>query len=113
MIADLVAEVCVNTGWTWDYVEGCITLPRIAALKRQWRVYPPVRISAAHAAGIKPGNLEEPTVGNVPSTYLPNPDQPMAISPGVTVKKVETNEAAQSTGEALTGMFPNGVIRFS
>jgi len=48
------AHVCAATGWTWEYVGECLTLPRLYALQDHWDRYPPVHISVALLAGIKP-----------------------------------------------------------
>jgi hypothetical protein len=48
------AHVCAATGWTWEYVGERLTLPRLYALQAHWDRYPPVHISVALFAGIKP-----------------------------------------------------------
>ena len=35
------------TGWTWDYVEWHIDLPRLSALNYQWQILPPVALQMA------------------------------------------------------------------
>lgn len=41
------------TGWTYEYIDEFVTLPRLAALSAHWAQYPPVHISVAAFVGIK------------------------------------------------------------
>lgn len=34
-------------GWTWDTVIDTLTIPRLLALNRHWREYPPLHITVA------------------------------------------------------------------
>lgn len=43
-----------NTGWTWDYVEEQLDIPRLAALNAYWRNHPPVHYLLAAFVGFKP-----------------------------------------------------------
>jgi hypothetical protein len=45
-----MAHVCANTGWTWDYVEWQLDVPRLAALSAQWRQLPPPALQLARIA---------------------------------------------------------------
>jgi hypothetical protein len=50
------------TGWTWDYVENHITIPRLKALHKEWQRHPPLALMVAGYLGIKPkeeGSVEE------------------------------------------------------
>lgn len=50
------------TGWTWDYVEDTITIPRLRALHEEWQRHPPVPLMLAACLGIRPkeeGTIEE------------------------------------------------------
>ncbi len=51
------------TGWTWDYVESTLTMPRLKALHEEWQRHPPVPILIAAWLGIKP--KEEGTPGDL------------------------------------------------
>lgn len=42
------------TGWTYEYIDEWVTLPRLNALKRHWLNSPPVHITVARFVGIKP-----------------------------------------------------------
>jgi len=46
------------TGWTWDYIDENMTLPRLASLTAYWRSHPPTHVIAAAFTGIKPQNAE-------------------------------------------------------
>ena len=39
----MICHVCQATGWSWDYVEDQLTVPRLRALKRYWAQSPPPR----------------------------------------------------------------------
>jgi hypothetical protein len=45
------ADVAASTGWTWEYIGQCMTLPRLAAMNAHWRKYPPVHVSVALFVG--------------------------------------------------------------
>jgi len=50
------------TGWTWDYVENHMTIPRLKALHAEWQRVPPLSIMVAYFLGIRPkeeGTAEE------------------------------------------------------
>ena len=58
----IIAHTCHMTGWTWDYVEEHMTMPRLKALHEEWRRHPPVPLMIAAYLGIKPqeeGTTEE------------------------------------------------------
>jgi len=40
-------------GWTWDYVETEIDIPRLLALNEYWRQYPPLQVMVAAFMGYK------------------------------------------------------------
>lgn len=40
------------TGWTWEYLDEFLTLPRLDALTKHWERYPPVHITAALFTGV-------------------------------------------------------------
>lgn len=42
------------TGWTWDYVEQELDVPRLTALTTYWRNNPPLHVMVAAYLGIKP-----------------------------------------------------------
>lgn len=46
----MYARVCCATGWTWDYVGGEMTLPRLYALLAYWKTTPPLDVSVAALA---------------------------------------------------------------
>ena len=43
----IIAHVCHMTGWTWDYVESTLTVPRLKNLQEEWRRHPPVPLLLA------------------------------------------------------------------
>jgi hypothetical protein len=59
------AYVAAATGWTWEYIGECLTLPRLAALQKHWRDFPPVHIMVAAYAGYKPKAEATAPNGNV------------------------------------------------
>lgn len=50
---EVYAEVITATGWTWEYLDEFVTLPRLNAITRHWLKFPPVHITAALFAGIE------------------------------------------------------------
>ena len=42
---ELYALLCVETGWTWEYVDEEMTLPRCDAFIGLWKVAPPVSVT--------------------------------------------------------------------
>ncbi len=57
----IVAHVCHMTGWTWDYVEDTLTVPRLKSLYVEWKKHPPIPILLAAFMGIKPVEKGEPS----------------------------------------------------
>lgn len=49
----MYARICSATGWTWEYVGQCMTLPRLYAFIDYWKSAPPVAESVAAFVGIK------------------------------------------------------------
>jgi hypothetical protein len=50
----LYAHLVASTGWTWEYIDERLTLPRLKALNRYWAHSPPPHILLRHALGFKP-----------------------------------------------------------
>ena len=42
------------TGWTWDYVENTLTVPRLKKLQEEWQKHPPVPLVLAAWLKVKP-----------------------------------------------------------
>ncbi len=49
----MYARVACATGWTWEYIGQCMTLPRLYAMQDYWKGAPPVHESVAAYLGIK------------------------------------------------------------
>jgi hypothetical protein len=57
-----VAQVANATGWTWDYIEETLTVPRYKAMIEEWRITPPRGELLKMLAGYKyeaPKGIEE------------------------------------------------------
>lgn len=58
----MICWVVHATGWTWDYIEDHVTMPRLGALSRYFDKNPPVGVSAWMLArgflDIKPVEVE-------------------------------------------------------
>ena len=39
-------------GWTWEYIDQNMTLPRLTALNKYWQKYPPVHCLIAAYLGV-------------------------------------------------------------
>ena len=46
----MYALFCVETGWTWEYVDEEMTLPRLDGFLKLWKVTPPLRAMLATIA---------------------------------------------------------------
>lgn len=60
--------IVTTTGWTWEYVDEFMTLPRLNELRQYWEKEPPVHVSVAayflgktedSASPQDPGNLND------------------------------------------------------
>jgi hypothetical protein len=47
---ELYALFCVETGWTWEYVDEEMTLPRADEFVKLWKITPPLRLVLASIA---------------------------------------------------------------
>lgn len=66
-----MAHVCACTGWTWDYVLDNIDLPRLDALRKQWKEIPPICVMLAGYFGIlkKDDSVGDDVVANSPDSF--------------------------------------------
>lgn len=60
----IYARVITATGWTWDYIDEYLTLPRLNALGKHWQDFPPVNETVAAFVGIKPEKKEPRKIDN-------------------------------------------------
>jgi hypothetical protein len=55
----VLARICANTGWTWDYVRNHVDLPTLQALEDEWLDNPPVhRMVATYLGYERPAEIE-------------------------------------------------------
>lgn len=57
---ELYALFCLETGWTWEYVDEEMTLPRADEFVKLWKITPPLRLvltSIAVALGMPAPNV--------------------------------------------------------
>lgn len=52
------------TGMTWDDVENTMTMPRLKALEEQWKITPPIAVSASWTAQYHGLKLAKPAKKN-------------------------------------------------
>jgi hypothetical protein len=57
-------------GWTWDYCEDTLTVPRLEALHTEWRKNPPLVLMIKAFLGIK----DAPENKLKPPAFLDKPD---------------------------------------
>ena len=50
----LYAHLITSLGWTWDYIDEHMTLPRLTVLSAYWQNHPPTHIALAAFLDIKP-----------------------------------------------------------
>ena len=43
-----------QTGWTWEYIDAHMDIPRLIAMNRHWRQHPPLQVMVQNYLGIKP-----------------------------------------------------------
>ena len=48
----MYARIACTTGWTWEYIGQCLTLPRVYAMVQYWKASPPVNEAVAAYLGI-------------------------------------------------------------
>jgi hypothetical protein len=60
-------------GWTWDYVEDTLTIPRFLALQEYWRDCPPVHLMVAGYLGYKRTSIRQPP--KEPPPMLPDVEE--------------------------------------
>lgn len=53
----MYAHLITCTGWTWEYIDDFMTVPRLKSLNLYWKIRPPVHVSVAGYLGI--GKEEE------------------------------------------------------
>ncbi len=56
----MYARIASATGWTWEYIGQCLTLPRVYALFEYWKQCPPVNETVAAYIGYKPAAAKAP-----------------------------------------------------
>lgn len=73
------------TGWSWEYIDEYMTLPRLSGMMEYWNEHPPLHILLAAFMGVKPSRRGRPSVSNQ------NPDQIMAdfAAAGMEVKYIK------------------------
>jgi hypothetical protein len=50
----IYSYLIASTGWTWDYIDANMTLPRLYALSHYWNDNPPLHILVAAFLNVKP-----------------------------------------------------------
>ncbi len=68
----MTVHVCRATGWTWDYVLDAMTLPRLAAFARHWKLYPPLRSRDIDNNRLRPAQESEPDLADLMAMFGPN-----------------------------------------
>ena len=59
-----------QTGWTWEYIDAHMDIPRLLAMNRHWRQHPPLQAMVQAYLGIKPPTdtpRTTPAQGNSPA----------------------------------------------
>ena len=49
----MYCHLIVYTGWTWEYIDAHMDVPRLLAMRRFWQKYPPLRDMVQAYLGIK------------------------------------------------------------
>ena len=53
------------TGWTWEYIDDCMTLPRLYAFTKYWADHPPTHLLLGAFFGVKPASKKEEQKANL------------------------------------------------
>lgn len=68
---ELYALFCVETGWTWEYVDEEMTLPRCDGFVALWKQTPPLRTTLRIIAGALGMKAPESGATDAKSTVQP------------------------------------------
>ena len=56
----LYAHLCTCFGWTWEYIDECMTFERLESCDRYWKEHPPIHIIVADYMGYeKPKTVKD------------------------------------------------------
>lgn len=50
---ELYAHLIACTGYTWEYIENNMDLPRLASMNAYWAKHPPLHLMIQHFMGIE------------------------------------------------------------
>ncbi len=53
---DIYVHLIACTGWTWDYIDQHMTLPRLIAMNSYWTEHPPLHLLVSAYFGVKSGS---------------------------------------------------------
>ncbi len=57
----IYSHLITITGWTWEYIDEQMTLPRLYGLSDYWRDHPPLHILIGAFLGVKPAGKPKTT----------------------------------------------------
>ena len=94
IVDGLIAQICVATGWTWDYCEDALTMPRLKALAEEY----------GRALGLGARSPDAiPRSGKARGAFPPKPSSASAVA--------AATPRAQGDLEELAALFKGGVLR--
>jgi hypothetical protein len=62
------ARLACATGWTWEYIDDHMTIPRLLGFAEYWKESPPVNESVAQVFGGE--SSPEPPAGEAPPSLF-------------------------------------------
>lgn len=61
---DLYAHLIACTGWTWDYIENQMDIPRLASMNAYWAKHPPLHVMVQWFMGIEEKSVAGDLMGD-------------------------------------------------
>ena len=61
---DLYAHLIACTGWTWDYIENQMDIPRLASMNAYWAKHPPLHVMVQWFMGIEEKSVVDDLMGD-------------------------------------------------
>ena len=61
---ELYAHLIACTGWTWDYIENQMDIPRLASMNAYWAKHPPLHVMVQWFMGIEEKSVAGDLMGD-------------------------------------------------
>lgn len=61
---ELYTHLIACTGWTWDYIENQMDIPRLASMNSYWAKHPPLHVMVQWFMGIEEKSVAGDLMGD-------------------------------------------------